>query len=83
MTDRASAFEAHADRQISGPHEARIRSGKPRAAALVEQRKQLSRRRLIDSAFVALREKHGSPPFDDALPGEPLTAFNEIRKVFA
>jgi hypothetical protein len=39
--------------------------------------------RLVDGAIAALREKHESPPFDGALAGEPLAAFNEIREVLA
>lgn len=35
--------------------------------------------RLIDAKLIALREKQELPPFDDALPGEPLTAFQQIR----
>jgi hypothetical protein len=34
---------------------------------------------LIDWAIASLREKQGLPPFDDALPGERLTAFQIIR----
>jgi hypothetical protein len=36
--------------------------------------------RLVDAGIVALRGKHGLPPFDDALPGEPPTAFEIIRE---
>jgi len=35
--------------------------------------------RLIDGALAHLRERDGLPPFDDALPGEPLTVFQIIR----
>src|SRR5262249_21712319 len=35
--------------------------------------------RLIDGALAGLRERHGLPPFDDALPGEPATVFELIR----
>jgi hypothetical protein len=35
--------------------------------------------RLIDGALAQLREHHDLPPFDDALPGEPLTVFQIIR----
>jgi hypothetical protein len=35
----------------------------------------------IDGAIMALRERHGLPPMDDALPGEPLTAFQIIREL--
>jgi hypothetical protein len=139
MTDRASAFEAQADRQISGPC---IQAAEQRATALLEQRNQFSRWRawhrshretllagpyarqaqklapfldplslnnaaelieyvcadrwssadedtrfvllgLINGAIAALRKKRGLPPFDDVLPGEPLTVFSEIRKVLA
>lgn len=34
---------------------------------------------LIDRAIACLREKQGLPTFDDALPGERLTAFQIIR----
>jgi hypothetical protein len=33
----------------------------------------------INEAIVKLREREGLPPIDDALPGEPLTAFQRIR----
>jgi hypothetical protein len=36
---------------------------------------------LIDAAIVRLRERNDLDPFDDALPGEPLTAFQVIREV--
>jgi hypothetical protein len=40
--------------------------------------------RLIDSALAQLRERHGLPPFDDALlPEEPLTVFQIIRAELA
>jgi hypothetical protein len=35
--------------------------------------------RLIDMALVQLRERHGLPPFNDALPDEPPTVFQIIR----
>ena len=38
---------------------------------------------LIDGAFGALREKHCLAPFDDALPGEPPSAFLKICEVLA
>jgi hypothetical protein len=38
---------------------------------------------LVDAAIADLRERHELPPFDDALPGEPLTAFQIIREVLA
>lgn len=34
---------------------------------------------VIDDAIVLLRVKHGMSPFDDSLPDEPPTAFEEIR----
>lgn len=34
---------------------------------------------LIDTAVVTLRERHGLPPYDDSLPGEPLNVFLLIR----
>lgn len=36
---------------------------------------------VIDTAIVRLRERNGLEPFDDALPGEPDTAFQAIRKL--
>jgi hypothetical protein len=33
----------------------------------------------INSAICELRERSGQPPIDDALPGEPLNAFQRIR----
>jgi hypothetical protein len=36
---------------------------------------------MIDASIIRLREKNGMPPFDDALPHEPPTAFQEIREV--
>jgi hypothetical protein len=36
--------------------------------------------RLVDHAIVRLRETNSLPPFDDALPGEPPTAFEIIRE---
>jgi hypothetical protein len=36
---------------------------------------------LVDHAIAALRERGGLPPFDDALPGEPATAFQVIREI--
>jgi hypothetical protein len=38
---------------------------------------------LIDSAIISLRERHGLPPFDDALPAEPPNAFLLIREALA
>jgi hypothetical protein len=38
---------------------------------------------LIDSAIAALRERNGLAPFDDALPGQPPTAFQIIRECLA
>ncbi len=35
----------------------------------------------IDSAIIRLRIQHGLAPFDDALPGEDLSAFQMIRKI--
>lgn len=35
----------------------------------------------IDQAIVRLRERADLPPIDDALPGEPLRAFQLIKKV--
>lgn len=35
--------------------------------------------RLISTRIVTLREKAELPPFDDALPGEPLTVYQTIR----
>jgi len=37
--------------------------------------------RLIGSAIVELRERAGLVPFDDALPGEPPTVFQQIREM--
>jgi hypothetical protein len=37
--------------------------------------------RLIDDALIAAREQAGLPPLDDALPGEPATAFITIREL--
>jgi hypothetical protein len=34
----------------------------------------------INRAVTALRERQGLAPIDDALPGEPLTAFQIIRE---
>lgn len=36
---------------------------------------------LVNVAIVRLREECGLPPFDDALPGEPATAFQIIREL--
>jgi hypothetical protein len=36
---------------------------------------------LIDTAIIELRQRHGLPPFDDALPGEPPTVFQIIREI--
>ena len=38
---------------------------------------------LIDSAIISLRERHGLPPFDDALPADPPNAFLLIREALA
>jgi hypothetical protein len=38
---------------------------------------------LIDSAVISLREQHGLPPFDDALPTEPPNIFLLIREALA
>jgi|SRR5215831_10243927 len=35
----------------------------------------------INRAITVLRERQGLPPIDDALPGEPLTAFQIIRGI--
>jgi hypothetical protein len=35
----------------------------------------------INSAICRLREKRGLEPIDDALPDQPLTAFQRIRKI--
>jgi muconolactone delta-isomerase len=37
---------------------------------------------LINTALTTLREQHGLPPFDDALPDEEPTAFLIIRELF-
>ena len=37
---------------------------------------------LINAALTTLREQHGLPPFDDALPDEEPTAFLIIREMF-
>ena len=37
--------------------------------------------RLINAAITRLREQRGLVPFDDALPGEPPTAFQIIREM--
>jgi hypothetical protein len=36
---------------------------------------------LVNSTIVRLHEERGLPPFDDALPGEPPTAFQIIREM--
>jgi hypothetical protein len=36
---------------------------------------------LIDQAIVRKRERAGAPPFDDPLPGKPLSAFLAIRNI--
>ena len=36
---------------------------------------------LVDAALTSQRERAGLPPFDDALPGEPPTAFGIIREL--
>jgi hypothetical protein len=38
---------------------------------------------LIDGGITALREKHGMPPFEDALPAEPPNVFLSIREALA
>jgi hypothetical protein len=38
---------------------------------------------LIDGAIIALREKHGMPPFDDSLPDELANVFLAIREALA
>jgi hypothetical protein len=38
---------------------------------------------LIGGAIAALRERSGLAPFDDALPGEPPTAFEIVRELLA
>jgi hypothetical protein len=38
---------------------------------------------LIDMHIVRLRERHGLPPFDDALPGARLNVFLMIREVLS
>ncbi len=38
--------------------------------------------RLIDARLIKLREKQELPPFDDAIPGKPLTTFQIIRGEF-
>jgi hypothetical protein len=35
--------------------------------------------RMIDDAIIALREKHGLPPFSDPMPGEADNAFLLVR----
>ena len=35
----------------------------------------------INRAIIALRERQKLPPINDALPGEPLTAFQIIREI--
>lgn len=37
---------------------------------------------LVDLSIIRLREKADMPPFNDALPGQPLTVFQIIRKLF-
>jgi hypothetical protein len=36
---------------------------------------------MIDTAIVALREKHGLPAFDDPLPGQPDNVFRIVRSI--
>lgn len=36
---------------------------------------------LIDGVIVTLRERHGFPPFDDALPDERLNVFLTVREL--
>jgi hypothetical protein len=38
---------------------------------------------VIDQSISRLREQHGLAPFDDALEGEPLTAFQVIREILS
>ncbi len=38
---------------------------------------------LIDACIVSLRERGGLPPFDDALPGEPLNVFLVVREALS
>jgi hypothetical protein len=35
----------------------------------------------LNTAITAIREKHGPPPIDDGLPGEPDTPFRTIRAI--
>lgn len=36
---------------------------------------------MIGRNIIRLRERHGLPPFDDSLPGEPPTAYEAIREI--
>jgi hypothetical protein len=38
---------------------------------------------LVDAAIIALRERHGLLPFDDALPGESANIFLQIREALS
>jgi hypothetical protein len=35
----------------------------------------------LNTAITAIREKHGPPPIDDGLPGEPDTPYRAIRAI--
>jgi len=35
----------------------------------------------LNTAITAIREKHGPPPIDDGLPGEPDTPFRTIKAI--
>jgi hypothetical protein len=37
-------------------------------------------KRLVDARLIVLREKQDLPPFDDALPGEPLTVYQILYR---
>jgi hypothetical protein len=37
----------------------------------------------INFAIIRLRERHGLPPFDDALPGDRLNVFQTIREMIS
>ena len=47
----------------------------------VDARTRLVALHEINSAICALRERLGRPPIDDALPGEPLRAYQVIRNI--
>jgi hypothetical protein len=38
---------------------------------------------IVDAAIIALRERQGLPPFDDALPGEASNAFLLVREALS